>query len=136
MIEVEIVSYPDEDKIGIFKFYKNLIYVGNNHESDLYFSHSDIGKNTFHIECLNKKLVIYPNSNVDKYHVNKKIVTTKRELRTGDTISYSKLVFKIVSFEEQVLKTKVDLLNQKVQELKPEDEIKIKIIEILKNDES
>ncbi|MBD64041.1 MAG: hypothetical protein CME62_02465 [Halobacteriovoraceae bacterium] len=117
MIEIEVIQSQNKDFLGTYKFHKNLIYIGSNHEADLYFPKSCLGHNHLFIEVIHDKLITHLHQEVDHILVNGKRTTNFKTLYSGDKISFSDLEFKIKRFKHSEIITKKDLLNKAAAEI-------------------
>ena len=45
MITITITASSDSDRLGEFKFFKDLIYVGSNHDADIYLPSDEVKNN-------------------------------------------------------------------------------------------
>jgi hypothetical protein len=121
MINLNIIKAKDPDRVGQFRFFKNLISIGCNIKNEVYLPKENFKKNSFRIECIEDKLIITPNDNVDNFHVNGKLTTTYKYLQIGDIIKFQEAEFKILDFQFQNLKSEQKLLNEVIAKADPND---------------
>ena len=70
MIKLAILKAKDNNRLGEYLFYSNLIYLGSNHDADIYAPLEEIGKNHIFIEIADNNLLIHLGKNVDYILVN------------------------------------------------------------------
>ena len=105
MITVEIIDSIDKNRVGTYEFHKNMITIGSHYDDNIYIPELNLSREVFKIECKKDAIYIYPHTEVDRYHINKKINTTFKKLKQNDLISYNNLILKLVYFEYEELKS-------------------------------
>lgn len=123
MIEIKVTKSNNTDFLGNYKFNKNLIYVGSNHDSDLYFPNTKLIRNHIFIEVIENKLLTHINQSCDYILVNKKRTTKFKVLKVGDILELEDIQLCITKFETTNYQTKKDALNntaKNISKIKPE----------------
>lgn len=138
MIHIEIIKSKNNDQIGDYQFQKNLIYIGSNISSDLYFDDPSIMANHLFIEIVDHKLIIHPNKKLNFFLLDGKRTTSMRFLKINQIVNINDCEFKIKNFRYSHYQSLRDLLNSKTDELitqkSPKIELISKIEEFNKND--
>ena len=106
MIKVKVVKADNPDYLGDYEFNKNLIYVGSNHEADLYFPESDLSFNHIFIEIVEDKLITHIHQDIEYINVNGKRTTNFKILKLHDTIEIHGIRFAITDFKITEYKTR------------------------------
>lgn len=135
MIEIEILKTTNLERLGTYTIHKNIIYIGNHYNNDIYLPETEFINNNFFIECVEDKLIIHPHKDLDRFHINSKIVTTYKYLNIGDEIEYLGTKLKIISFEYELTTKRKDLLNKAVADLDKTIPEKLQILELLSKHE-
>ena len=72
MISIDIISAKDSNLLGNYHFSKSLVYVGSNHQSDIYCPKSNLSDIHFFIEIIEEKLILHINQKAEHILVNSK----------------------------------------------------------------
>lgn len=117
MFKITILASEDNDKIGQFTFYKNLIYVGNHKSCDLYINDKDIIPNHIFIEIIGSKMLIHPNKDVDHILVSGKRTTGHKYTEIGQEIKIGSTVFRIDLFGLTTIEPSKNELNKLTEQI-------------------
>ena len=134
MIKIEILESENTDKNGEYLFYKNIIYIGKNHEAEIYLPEANIISNHIFIEAVENKLIVQLHKGVDYILVNNKRTIKYKHLRIGDIIQVGSTKMKVLdfNFEQKILVKEV--LNQKIQSIKTEDKSLKKLVKLVRGE--
>jgi hypothetical protein len=117
MIQLTVTSSTDEDKIGQFTFYKNLIYIGAHKSCDLYLNDKALDKNHIFIEIVDSKLLVHLGQETPKILINGKITTGHKFITPGITLDLNGNTLKVDSFIETIDKSYKEELNSLTEEI-------------------
>lgn len=121
MIKIEIIESNLEDHLGVYDFYKNIVYFGKNHDAEFYLPHSNLISNHLFIEIVENKLIAQIHKDVDYIFVNKKRTTQFKHIKQGDIIQLSDIKLKIIDFKYDEMFQKNQILNEKVKAIQEQD---------------
>jgi len=137
MIELKITQSKDFDRIGEYYFGTDLIHIGTAVDTcHLYLPLEDITDPFINIEISENKLYAIPEQEGIYFHVNGKKTTGKKLIKVKDIISIGSTHFELISFAQEIYKTKKEFLNNKVQQLQDENSELISILQNLSNYEA
>jgi hypothetical protein len=128
MIQLKILNSCDIDKIGTMVFYKNLIYVGNDHQCDLYLKDPELIPNHLIIEIVENKIIAHPHKNIEYFLVNGKRTTGAKIIVPGQSVSIGSNTFSIESFLETPINHYKENLNAITEKLIAENSPLLEII--------
>lgn len=117
MIQLTVTSSIDQDKIGQFTFYKNLIYVGSHKSCDLYLNDKALDQNHIFIEIVETKLLVHLGQNTQKILINGKINTGHKFITAGMSLNLNGNIIKIDNFIETRYKSYKEELNTLTEEI-------------------
>jgi hypothetical protein len=117
MIQITVIASKDEDKIGQFTFYKNLIYIGSHKSCDLYLNDKALDKNHIFIEIVDSKLLVHLGQNTSKILINGTINTGHKYITSGMTLDLDGNVLKIDSFIQTINKEYKEELNSLTEDI-------------------
>lgn len=129
MIKIEVTSSNDTDRLGYFLFYKDLIYVGSNHDADLYIPDDQISNNHIFLEVVDTKLLTHLGRGVEFMLINGKRTTSFKTLRVGDSVSLNTLTFKVLEYEASKYGSISNFLKERVSDVKANEP---ELMELLK----
>lgn len=129
MIHLEVQSSTDSDRLGSFLFHKELIYVGVNHDADLFIPEDGLKKNHIFLEVVESKLLVHLGRDTKFILVNGKRTTSFKTLKIGDTISINSLTVKIINYLATANSSPSDFLKNRVSKAKESDP---ELMELLK----
>lgn len=121
MIRIEIIEANSADHLGVYDFYKNIVYFGKNHDAEFYLPHSNLINNHLFIEIVENKLIAQLHKDVDYILVNKKRTAQFKHIKQGDLIQLSDIQFKIISFNHEKIIQKSQFLNERVSAIQQDD---------------
>lgn len=130
MIKLEVLDSNDFDRLGNFQFFKDLIYVGSNHDADLFLPIDDLKSNHIFLEIADGKLLAHLGRNTEYILINGKRTTSFKTLKAGDVISLQSLEFKIDSYHSEEISSISDFLKRRVSESKENNP---ELMELLKS---
>ena len=136
MIQVKVINSTDRDKIGLFTFHKNLIYIGNAPSSDLLIFDSSLLKNHLILEIAEGKNILHPGKDLDYFHVNGKRYSKHKILSQGDKIKIGETIISIELMQESKMTPYKQKLNQITDHLIKSQSPLIEIIQNLQNEAS
>lgn len=113
MIEVEVISSPDEEMLGKHLFYRNYLTMGQN-IGDLLFLDKGIIDGQILIEVTEKDLLIH-NAASDHYFINDKIANGSKKIKIGDVIGIGKTSVKICHAGHIQIKSKKEIIRKSLQ---------------------
>lgn len=113
MVHLEIIESPDQNVLTSFQFFKNEIYLGYSF-GNLFIKDSLLLPSHLMIEVVEKDLIVHPQKNVESYLIEGKRASTPRKIKVGQIISIGQTKFKIIAFEETIIKTKKNILDEKL----------------------
>ena len=122
MIKITVTASKDEDKIGQFTFYKNLIYIGSHKSCDLYLNDETLDKNHIFIEIVESKLLVHLGQNTSKILINGKINTGHKFITSGASLELDGNILQVDSFLETTYtdyKTQLNSLTEDIIENQP-----------------
>ena len=128
MIQLSIKESIDNEKVGLFKFSKNLIYIGKDPGCDLYLDEHALNSNHIFIEINESKLLCHLGKSTDFILVNKKRTTGHKFLKIGDQIKISSTIFQIDSFHKTDSISYKEMLNKGTEEILLEDKDLLQIL--------
>lgn len=134
MIKFEIIDSENKDLTGEYTFYKNLIYLGKNHQCEVYLPEANIIDNHIFIEVVESKLIVQLHPDVEYILVNNKRTIKYKHLRIGDLIQIGSTKLKILEFlfeEKPILK---QVLAQKIQSLKDDNPQLKDVVKLIRNE--
>ncbi len=100
MIEIQILESKDTSTIGIYKFHKNFITIGNM-KGDVLIEDDEILDFHFLLRIINSKLFISLNNLVkESFFVNHISFQGSYEITLNNEISYKNLHFKVLAFSQ------------------------------------
>ena len=111
MIQISIKKTSDNNRIGEFTFYKNLIYIGHDPTCDLYIEEVNINSNHIFLEIIDEKLICQLGRQTSFVNINKKRTTGHKYLRIGDIIKIGTTDIEIKFFQLQDETKYKDTLN-------------------------
>lgn len=135
MIKVKVIDSVDQDKIGVFVFHRNLIYVGNEHLCDLFLNDSQLISNHLIIEIIDGKLLAHPHKEIDFFLVNGKRSTGAKIIGLGQSIKIGSSTFIIEEFIEVPINHYKETLNQITEKLIQDNSPLLEIIGELQESE-
>ena len=118
MINLEVQSSSDSDRLGLFSFHKELIYVGENHDADLFIPADGLKTNHIFLEIIDSKLLAHLGRDIEFILINGKRTTSFKSLKIGDKVTINSLTFKILSFSNQEHSSPAEYLKKRVDEAK------------------
>lgn len=121
MINLSIEKARDTDRTGNYIFQKNLIYIGSNHDADIYGPTEHIKANHIFIEVAQNQLLVHPGRGVEYILINQKRTTSFKKLKIGDTIEIGELKLKISDYRETSGLNLKEVLKRRVQEIEAND---------------
>ena len=113
MVHLEIIESTDQNVLTSFQFFKNEIYLGYS-SGNLFIKDSSLLPSHLMIEVVEKDLIVHPQKNVESYLIEGKRASTPRKIKIGQIISIGQTKFKIIAFEETIIKTKKNILDEKL----------------------
>ena len=131
MINIDIISARDSNLLGNYHFLKNIVYVGSNHQSDIYCPNTNLSDIHFFIEILENKLILHVNQKAEAILVNSKRTTHFKNLKVGDIIEVDHIKFKITDFSYHKMISKKEKLNELVASLEQRDPELLEIISLM-----
>lgn len=117
MIVLEVLNSNNNDQLGEYHFYKNLIYIGSSPSCDLFFEDKEIYSNHFFLEIIENKLLIHPHKEVKSFLIDGKKTTSMRYLKVNQVVRFSDIEFKIINYMNTQIEDLRSLLNTKTDEL-------------------
>jgi hypothetical protein len=129
MLEVEIVSCPDDDFEGKWCFHRNEIYLGYP-KGDITFSGINLSY-AFMIESLPDGIQVTPHPDLDFWHLNGKRSTKSKKIKVNDLIEVSGVKLKVTQFSYQEIKTKKQILDVKLKDLVEKEDPILSLIQLL-----
>lgn len=116
MLAIEVISCPDPEFEGVWRFHQNQVYLGYP-EGDIAPQVDGLVSFAFLIEVLPDLVQATPHPDVPFWLLNGKRATRPRRLRIGDMITVMNIKMKIleVSFDELV--SRKTILDARLQEL-------------------
>ena len=117
MIQIAVKNCPDSEYEGEYFFDKNLVYVGSNHDADLYLPDEKLSRNHLLIEIVDGQLLAHLGKNAQAFKVEGKLATKFKFLSAGNVIEAGGSSFKIMVFAPTVRTTKREWLNKNTDEL-------------------
>lgn len=106
MIKLEIIESYYDEQVGQYTFYKDNLFIGRALSSDIPTRSDQTYQNHLFIEIMNNELTVYKDKECDHIHINQKIVTSFKKIKSGDVISIPGLSFKLLAFEHESQQTK------------------------------
>ena len=128
MITITITASSDSDRLGEFKFFKDLIYVGSNHDADVYLPSDEVKNNHIFIEIIEEKLIVHLGRDIDHILVNGKRTSTFKKLKIGDVIGIGYTKLRVDSFEESKTLSTKELTKQRLASLENHNPQLFKVI--------
>lgn len=129
MINLEVQNSTDPDRLGSFLFYKDLIYVGANHDADLFIPEDGLKSNHIFLEVIESKLLAHLGRDTKFILINGKRTTSFKTLKIGDTVSINSLTFKVINYTAVENSSPSDFLKKRVAMAK---ESEPELMELLK----
>jgi hypothetical protein len=99
MIEIEITKAKDSNYLGQYKYFKNKIIIGNDH--DLHIDTDELKELVFHLQINQDEIVLNSDQTLFKFHVNGQIAHFPSYLKINDQFSIQGLNFKIINFNSE-----------------------------------
>lgn len=131
MLKISITNANDENRVGEYLFHKNLIYIGSNHDADIYAPLEKVEKNHIFLEVVDEALLVHPGRGIEYILVNTKRTVSFKKLKKGDQVQVGDLVFKIDDYQLiQNLSVK-EHLKQKVETIKKDNPNQLKVLKSL-----
>lgn len=131
MINLSIENARDSDRIGNYTFHKNLIYIGSNHDADIYGPTEHIKSNHVFLEVVEGQLLVHLGRSVEYILVNQKRTTSFKTLKAGDVIELGKFKVRLVSFSETENLNLKELLKARVQTIETSDPELTELIKVI-----
>lgn len=130
MIRLNVEQTNSEERMGEYLFEKNLIYIGNNIDADLYLEDNELNSNHIIIEIVDGQLIAHAGTKTEAFWVDGKITTKFKFLSPGNKIKAGKSVINVVEFSPTKRQTKRELLNKNTDELLKE---KNELLDVIKS---
>ncbi|MBF0297723.1 MAG: hypothetical protein HQK51_03330 [Oligoflexia bacterium] len=114
MIEINIISSPDEEAIGKYKYNKNFIKIGKS-SGDILITDPEIINSHLLLEISEEGLMAKKNPKIANYLVNDKKTTGHKKIKFGDTIALGKTIIQILFFEFTKATSKKEIIKQNLE---------------------
>ena len=129
MLEVQVVSCPDPEFQGTWRFFKNQIYFGYP-EGDI-SPPGELNSFAFMLEVLPDFLQAHPHSSVEFWLLNGKRASKPKKIKVGDTLQVGEIVFKVTEAKYQEFLTKKQILDVKLKALVAAESPLLGLIQLL-----
>lgn len=117
MIKIKIIESPNSDQIGEYTFFKNIIYVGSNLDSDLYLEDPSLKSNHIFIEIADGQLIVQLSPEIPFILINGKRTTKFKFLTVTNKIKIGDSTLQIEAYALTQWKSKREVLNEKTDAL-------------------
>src|SRR3990167_8774046 len=111
MIEVEVLTSPDQFSLGKVTFQKNLIYIGRK-SRELNIQEPEVIHQHLMLEVIDDMILVHASPLIDGFLVNGKITKKIKPLKYGDIIRIGKTEIKLISAIFVPFKTTDDLKDE------------------------
>ena len=131
MLVIEIMTCPDPEFEGVWRFHQNQIYLGYP-EGDIAPAVDGLPSFAYMIEVLPHMIQGTPHPEVDHWLLNGKRATRPRRLRLGDTIVVMGIKMKVVEAALEEFTSRKTILDSRLQELIAANSPILPVIKLLK----
>ena len=118
MIKLSIIDSKDSDRIGEFQIFKDLIYIGSNHDADIFLPQDEVVSNHIFLEIVDGSLLAHLGRDIDFILINGKRTTTFKRLKAHDSIKIGSAEMKILEFSDSQTSTIKEQINSRLSEIK------------------
>lgn len=132
MLAIEVLSCPDPEYEGVWKFHQNQIYLGYP-EGDIAPALAELPSFAFLIEVLPNLIQGTPHPAVDHWLLNGKRATRPRRLRLGDVIAVHGVQIKILDAAVDEFVSRKSILDSKLQALVESNSSVLPVIKALRD---
>ncbi len=131
MIEIEILSSNDPDRVGKYQIFHNEMTIGAQKDNFIYLPTDEVPKELFMMNIQENKLHLKLMQEDITFHLNGKITKISKQLKIGDIIKLNNFSFKITNYIEEKVITRKEFLNNKVEEIGKSDHDLLNLIQAL-----
>lgn len=130
MLQLEIISSPDQSVINLYQFFQNELYLGHS-TGNLRISDPELMASHLMIEVVENDLIVHPQKGVTAYLIDGKRASTIRKIKTGQTLKIGNTTLRVLSYSYTEFKTKKTVLDEKLATLIETNSPKLAVIEKL-----
>lgn len=130
MLAIEVISCPDPEYQGLWRFHKNQVYLGFP-EGDIRPELNGLCSFAFMLEVLPDMVQAIPHPELPFWLLNGKRATKSRKLRLGDEINVSGVKMVLREAKHVSVEGKKAILDRRLQELVASQSPLLPLIKIL-----